>query len=85
MKSSSSLALSSISRSRTVLAIVLSISLMAAGCSAQWMSVALADLSVLIQMTLNISTIVTKLQSGQQISAAEAAAFQNIPHKPAKI
>jgi hypothetical protein len=57
---------------------VLSISLIATGCSAQWMSVALADLPVLIQMALNISTIVTTLQSGQQISAAEAAAIQNI-------
>jgi hypothetical protein len=42
------------------------------------MSVALADLPVLIQMALNISTIVTTLQSGQPISAAEAAAIQNI-------
>ena len=42
------------------------------------MSVDLADLPVLIQMALNISTIVTTLQSGQQISAAEAAAIQNI-------
>ena len=57
---------------------MLSISLIATGCSAQWMSVALADLPVLIQMALNISTIVTTLQSGQQISAAEAAAIQNI-------
>jgi hypothetical protein len=54
---------------------VLSISLIATGCSAQWMSVDLADLPVLIQMALNISTIVTTLQSGQQISAAEAAAI----------
>jgi hypothetical protein len=49
---------------------VLSISLIATGCSAQWTSVALADLPVLIQMALNISTIVTTLQSGQQISAS---------------
>jgi hypothetical protein len=41
----------------------------------QWMSATLADLPVLIQMALNISTIVTTLQSGQQISAAEAAAI----------
>jgi hypothetical protein len=63
---------------------VLSISLIATGCSAQWMSVALADLPVLIQMALNISTIVTTLQSGQQISAAEAAAIQNISAQASK-
>jgi hypothetical protein len=39
-------------------------------------------LPVLIQMALNISTIVTTLQSGQQISAAEAAAIQNISAQP---
>jgi len=75
MKLNSSPAQSPISKSRTTLAIALSISLIATGCSAQWMSVDLADLPVLIQMALNISTIVTTLQSGQQISAAEAAAI----------
>jgi hypothetical protein len=78
MKPNSSLALSSISKSRTVLAIVLSISLIATGCSAQWISAALADLPVLIQMALNISKIATTLQSGHQISVAEAAVIQNI-------
>jgi hypothetical protein len=63
---------------------VLSISLIATGCSAQWMGVALADLPVLIQMALNISTIVTTLQSGQQVSAAEAAAIQNISAQASK-
>ena len=75
MKSNSRPALSTISKSRTILAIALSISLIATGCSAQWISIALADLPVLIQMALNIGTIVTTLQSGQQISAAEAAAI----------
>jgi uncharacterized integral membrane protein len=69
MKSNSSLAQSPISKSRTILAIALSISLIATGCSAQWISIALADLPVLIQMALNIGTIVTTLQSGQQIGA----------------
>jgi hypothetical protein len=62
----------------------LSISLIATGCSAQWISIALADLPVLIQMALNIGTIVTTLQSGQQISAAEAAAIQNISAQASK-
>jgi hypothetical protein len=78
MKSSSNPILSSISKSKTVLAIVLSISLVATGCSAQWISIALADLPVLTQMALNIGTIITTLQSGKQISSADAAAIQNI-------
>ncbi len=84
MKSNSRPALSPISKSRTILAIALSISLIATGCSAQWISIALADLPVLIQMALNIGTIVTTLQSGQQISVAEAAAIQNISAQASK-
>jgi antitoxin (DNA-binding transcriptional repressor) of toxin-antitoxin stability system len=71
-------------KSRIVLAIVLSISLLATGCSAQWISIALADLPVLTQMALNIGTIITTLQSGQQISAADAAAIQNISAQASK-
>ena len=37
-----------------------------------------ADLPVLTQMALNIGTIITTLQSGQQISASDAAAIRNI-------
>jgi hypothetical protein len=48
------------------------------GCSAQWMSVALADLPALTQMALNIATLVTTLQSGKQIDPAEVTAVQNI-------
>src|SRR5271167_4081039 len=84
MKSSSNPILSSISKSKTVLAIVLSISLLATGCSANWISIALADLPVLTQMALNIGTIVTTLQSGKQISAADAAAIQNISGQASK-
>ena len=64
--------------SRIVLAIVLSISLLATGCNADWISIALADLPVLTQMALNIGTIATTLQSGRQISSADAAAIENI-------
>ncbi|HXM62611.1 MAG TPA: hypothetical protein VN950_17255 [Terriglobales bacterium] len=74
----------SISKSKTVLAMVLSISLIATGCSAQWISVALADLPVLTQMALNIGTIITTLESGQQISPGEAAAIQNISAQAGK-
>ncbi len=62
----------------------MSISLLATACSAQWISVALADLPVLTQMALNIGTIITTLQSGQQISAMDAAAIQNISAQASK-
>jgi hypothetical protein len=63
---------------KAVLVVVLSISLLATGCSAQWISVALADLPVLTQMALNIAALVATLQSGKQLSPTEAAAIQNI-------
>jgi hypothetical protein len=66
------------SRPKIVLAVLLSVALLATGCSADWISVALEDLPVLTQMALNIGTLVTTLQSGQQLSSAEAAAIQNI-------
>ncbi len=75
---------SSISKSRTILAIVLSISLITTGCSAQWISIALADLPALMQMALNLGTIIATLQSGQQISPTEAAAVQNISAQASK-
>jgi hypothetical protein len=66
------------STSRILLAAVLSISLIATGCSAQWISVALADLPVLTQMALNIAALAATLQSGKQLTAAETLAIQNI-------
>jgi hypothetical protein len=84
MKSSSNSILGAISKSRMVLAIVLSISLLATGCSAQWISIALADLPVLTQMALNIGTIVATLQTGKQISSADATAIQNISEQASK-
>jgi len=69
---------------KIVLAIILCVSLLATACSAQWISVALADLPVLTQMALNIGTIIATLQSGQQVSAADAAAIQNISAQAAK-
>lgn len=65
-------------RSKPLLAILLSISLFATACSAQWITVALADLPVLLQMALNLGTLVTTLQSNRQLSPAEVAAIQNI-------
>lgn len=63
---------------KCVLAATLMISLITTGCSAQWISVALADLPVLTQMALNIASLAAVLQSGQQLDPAEAAGIQNI-------
>jgi hypothetical protein len=63
---------------RFALVVVLSIALTTTGCSAQWLSIALADLPALTQMALNIATLVTTLQSGKQIDPAEITAVQNI-------
>ena len=63
---------------KCVLAVALMVSLVATGCSAQWISVALADLPVLTQMALNIASLAAVLQSGQQLNPAEAAAIQNM-------
>jgi hypothetical protein len=41
-------------------------------------------LPVLTQMALNIGTMITTLQSGQQISATDAAAIQNISAQASK-
>jgi hypothetical protein len=70
--------------SRIMLAAVLSISLMTTGCSAQWISVALADLPVLTQMALNLAALVATLQTGKQVSPAEALAIQNISAEASK-
>ena len=72
------------SRPKTVVAALLAVLLFATGCSSQWISVALADLPVLVQMALNIGTVVTTLQSGQQLSAADTQAIQNISNEASK-
>jgi hypothetical protein len=84
MTSSFNSILRAIPASKATLAIVLSISLLATGCSAQWIRVALSDLPVLTQMALNIGTIVTTMQSGRQISAGDGAAIQNISIQASK-
>jgi hypothetical protein len=66
------------SKTKFAVVILLSALMLATGCSAQWISVALADLPVLTQMALNIAALVATLQSGKQLSPAEAAAIQNI-------
>lgn len=66
------------SRTKIVLSLALSLCLLATGCAAQWISAALADLPVLLQMSLNLGTLATTLQSGRQMNPAETAAIQNI-------
>src|SRR5579863_5440934 len=68
---------------RVVLAIALAISLAATGCSSQWISTALADLPVLLQMALNIATFAETAQ-GKVISAADQAAIQTISSEASK-
>ena len=72
------------SMSRIVLALVLGISLIATGCSAQWISVALADLPVLTQMALNLTAPAVTLQTGKQLSPAESLAIQNVAGEASK-
>ncbi len=72
------------SRPKIALIILLSAVVLATGCSADWIKVALADLPILTQMALNIGTVVTSLQSGEQLSPAEAAAIQNISTQASK-
>jgi len=72
------------SRSKATLVVLLSLSLLATGCSATWISVALADLPVLVQMALNIGTVVTTLESGKQLTSVEAAAIQNVASQASK-
>jgi hypothetical protein len=70
-------------RMKGVLAMALAVSLAATGCSAQWISVALADLPVLVQMALNIATFAETAQ-GKVISAADEAAVQSISNEASK-
>lgn len=70
-------------RMKGLLAAMLAVSLAATGCSAQWISVALADLPVLVQMALNIATFAEAAQ-GKVISAVDEAAIQSISSEASK-
>ena len=63
--------------SKSLLALVLAISIAATGCSAQWINIALQDLPVLTQMALNIAGLVGTF-SGRQANPADLAVIQNI-------
>ncbi len=66
------------SKTKSLLALVLAIALAATGCSAQWINIALQDLPVLTQMALNIAILANTLSSGMQASTADVAVIQNI-------
>lgn len=66
------------SKSKSLLALVLAITLIFTACSAQWINVALQDLPVLTQMALNIAALVSSMASGKQANPADLAVIQNI-------
>jgi hypothetical protein len=66
------------SLNKLVLTCVLCLALIATGCSAQWINIALADLPVLTQMALNIAGLVHTGSSGEAPDPSEAAAIRNI-------
>jgi len=66
------------SKSKSLLALVLAITIAATGCSAQWINIAVQDLPVLTQMALNLATLVSALASGQQANPGDVAVIQNI-------
>jgi hypothetical protein len=65
-------------KSKSLLALVLAISITTAGCSAQWIEIALQDLPVLTQMALNIAKLVSAFASGKQANPGDVAVIQNI-------
>ena len=62
---------------------VLVVSMVMAGCSAQWIQVALEDLPVLAQMALNLGSLAAAVE-GKTMSAAETASIQNISNEAGK-
>ena len=72
------------SRPKIALTLLLAFSLVTTGCSPQWIKAAMADLPVLVQMALNIGTMVTTLQSGKQLNSSEAAAIQNLSNEASR-
>lgn len=64
------------SKSNAVLTLVLAIAIAATGCSAQWINIALQDLPVLTQMSLNTATLVSTLASGKQPAPPTSQLFR---------
>ena len=66
------------SRSKTILALVLAITVAVTGCSAQWINISFHDLPMLTQISLNIAALGGILAGGQQATPADTAVIQNI-------
>lgn len=64
------------SKSKSLLALVLAISIATAGCSPQWINIALQDLPVLTQMALNIAALANTFSHQQ--NPADVATIENI-------
>ncbi|MGA8169192.1 MAG: hypothetical protein WB813_18060, partial [Candidatus Acidiferrales bacterium] len=60
---------------------ILSIALVLAGCSVSWISTALADLPVITQVALNITSIVAAAQGKGQASPAATDEIQGIANQ----
>ena len=64
------------SKSKSLLALVLAVSIATTGCSPNWINIALQDLPVLTQMALNIAALASTFSL--QPNPAEVAVIQNI-------
>lgn len=63
---------------KKVLAVLLIACMFATGCSSSWVTVALNDLPVLVQIATSIAGLASVVQTGSQASPAELQAIQNI-------
>lgn len=68
---------------KKILAVIMLATIVTVGCTASWISVALADLPVLVQMALNIATFAQTAQ-GSTISPGEIAAINGISAEASK-
>lgn len=64
------------SKFKSLIALVLALTIATTGCSAQWINIALQDLPVLTQMALNIATLAGTFS--RQQNTADLAVVQNI-------
>ena len=64
------------SKSKSLLALVLAVSIATPGCSPNWINIALQDLPVLTQMALNIAALASTFS--RQPNPADVAVIQNI-------
>ena len=66
------------SKPKLAISLLLCLTILATGCNAEWLNVALTDLPVVLQMALTIGNFSHTLQTGQPLSPAEVTAIQNV-------